>query len=310
MSMRHSQSRHTGLSHLVEAATALTRLVDVASPEATKEAPAQLGQLQQSVVSDDDSSSSRRKSASTPVASKEIFPRRLMSILSDPSVSDVISWLPHGRSFVIIRPDFLSDRVLSKYFASTDPRSSTKYSSFTRKLNRWGFRQATRGPDTGAFHHPLFRRDQTDLCLDMVCQKSRKPRGTKSTDETKPEVPSSSLPPKKRKVHDAPASDEAERHSTPRVVSDSSLSSNNVSGDDQSVTSAASSSSSYFDPSSRSAPADIPLLAALAHLPLTPIVVNDPERVAAALKARAEKERLAIARAMLFYSYAKALNGQ
>ena len=36
-----------------------------------------------------------------------------------------------------------------------------------------GFRQATRGPDTGAFHHPLFRRDQPHLCLDMVCQRSR-----------------------------------------------------------------------------------------------------------------------------------------
>jgi hypothetical protein len=38
--------------------------------------------------------------------------------------------------------------------------------------------------------------------------------------------------------------------------------------------------------------------------------MNDPDRVAAALKARAEKERLAIARAMLFDSYVKALNGQ
>jgi hypothetical protein len=39
-------------------------------------------------------------------------------------------------------------------------------------LNR-GFRQATRGADTGAFHHPLFQRDQPDLCVDMVCQRSR-----------------------------------------------------------------------------------------------------------------------------------------
>lgn len=39
--------------------------------------------------------------------------------------------------------------------------------------NNRGFRQATRGADTGAFHHPLFQRDQPDLCLDMVCQRSR-----------------------------------------------------------------------------------------------------------------------------------------
>lgn len=36
-----------------------------------------------------------------------------------------------------------------------------------------GFRQATRGPYIGAFHHPLFCRDQPTLCLDMVCQRSR-----------------------------------------------------------------------------------------------------------------------------------------
>lgn len=53
MSMAHSQEANIGLSHLVEAATALTKLVDVASP--TEKAIA--AQVQQSVVSDDDSSS-------------------------------------------------------------------------------------------------------------------------------------------------------------------------------------------------------------------------------------------------------------
>ena len=110
----------------------------------------------------------------TPRCTREIFPQRLMAILADSTLSDIVSWLPHGRSFVIIRPDVFSEQVLPKYFPSTDSRSSTKYPSFTRKLNRWGFRQATRGPDTGAFHHALFRKDQPHLCLDMVCQKSRK----------------------------------------------------------------------------------------------------------------------------------------
>jgi len=320
----HSQHRNAGLSHLFEAATALTKLVDV--PRATKpDSP----DLQQCVVSDDDTHANgvkRASSKTTIVAvSREIFPQRLMSILSDASVSDVISWLPHGRSFVIIRPDCLAERVLSKYFAS-DPRSSTKYPSFTRKLNRWGFRQATRGPDTGAFQHLLFRRDQPELCLDMVCQKSRKPKASKpTTEDKKVEAPSSSLPPKKRKMQgthsQVPATSEpAQMHL--RVVSDLSLSTHTVSGDDQSVSSASSSSA----PSQAPAPPAVPMLmsltsypappvapalpAAPAPAPIAPIVVQDPYVVAAALKVREEMERLAVAKAMLFDAYIKALNGQ
>jgi len=104
---------------------------------------------------------------------REIFPQRLLAVLNEPSLSAVISWLPHGRSFVIIRPDVFTETVMPKYFPPVDSRGSTKYPSFTRKLNRWGFRQATRGPDTGAFHHPLFQRDHPELCVDMVCQRSR-----------------------------------------------------------------------------------------------------------------------------------------
>jgi len=113
---------------------------------------------------------------------REIFPQRLLAILNDTSLSDIVSWLPHGRSFVIIRPDVFTEHVLPKYLppvvdvsarSGGNGSSATKYPSFTRKLNRWGFRQATRGPDTGAFHHPLFRRDEPQLCLNMVCQRSR-----------------------------------------------------------------------------------------------------------------------------------------
>lgn len=295
---------------MVEAATALTKLDEVPSPEVSEEASVDL--QHGGVVSDDDSQG-KRSSKST--ASKEIFPQRLMAILSDPSVSDVISWLPHGRSFVIIRPDCLSERVLAKYFASTDPRSSTKYASFTRKLNRWGFRQATRGDDMGAFHHPLFRRDQPQLCLDMVCQKSRKPKACKPTDVKKADSTSSSLPPKKRKMENA-RTQSPSPHLDHRVVSDASLSSQSTSSDEQSLSSASSSSSSPKV-------LKVPLLASLTSLPMSlavaapaiaapvaPIVVSDAELVEAALKAREEMERLSAAKAMLFDAYVKALNGE
>jgi hypothetical protein len=119
-----------GLSHLVEAATALTALVDSSTTAmaATVSTPI--------VVSDDDESR-KRKSDTKTTKKREIFPEKLIEILSDSSLSEIISWLPHGRSFVIIRPDIFTQQVLPKYLPPVDSRASTKYPSFTRKLNRW-----------------------------------------------------------------------------------------------------------------------------------------------------------------------------
>lgn len=120
----------SGLSHLVEAATALTALVDPSSHGTSSTAPATI------LVSDDDDSR-MKKSDSKSSKKKETFPQRLIDILNDPSLSDIVSWLPHGRSFVIIRPDKFTQQVLPKYLPPVDARASTKYPSFTRKLNRW-----------------------------------------------------------------------------------------------------------------------------------------------------------------------------
>jgi HSF-type DNA-binding len=65
-----------------------------------------------------------------------------MEILDDPENADVLSWLHHGRGFVIYRKKAFEQRLLPKYF-----NKQSKYSSFTRKLNRWGFSRVTRGPE-------------------------------------------------------------------------------------------------------------------------------------------------------------------
>lgn len=181
------------LSQLVEAASALTEL-EIREPKAKKSQSTAL------VSDDDDTSRVTAKATGNTISpqnprKKEIFPQKLMEILADTSSSEIISWLPHGRSFVIIRPDLFCEEVLPKFLPPADSRGSTKYPSFTRKLNRWGFRQATRGADTGAFHHPFFRRDQPELCVKMVCQKSRdRQQGTQKQ---------RSLPPKKRTISDS-----------------------------------------------------------------------------------------------------------
>ena len=61
-----------------------------------------------------------------------LFPQKLMEILSDPVNYDAISWLPDGQAFVIRNRTLFAENVLPQYFTR-----QAKYSSFTRKLNRW-----------------------------------------------------------------------------------------------------------------------------------------------------------------------------
>ena len=61
-----------------------------------------------------------------------IFPQRLMSILSDEKNADSICWLPHGKAFIIRDRALFAEKVMPRFFSR-----KSKYSSFTRKLNRW-----------------------------------------------------------------------------------------------------------------------------------------------------------------------------
>jgi len=50
-----------------------------------------------------------------------------------------VAWMEDGKSFIIRKPDDFTRTVVPKFF------KPTKFSSFTRKLYRWGFRQVNRG---------------------------------------------------------------------------------------------------------------------------------------------------------------------
>jgi hypothetical protein len=63
---------------------------------------------------------------------QHIFPQRLMNVLMNEKNHDAICWLPHGRAFVIRNRKIFAEKIMPRFF----PRKS-KYSSFTRKLNRW-----------------------------------------------------------------------------------------------------------------------------------------------------------------------------
>ncbi|KAG7353979.1 HSF-type DNA-binding protein [Nitzschia inconspicua] len=324
-----------GLSHLVEAATALTELVGRRVPSSS--IPLQAGDRIKSPVSaaavviDDDNA---KNTTLSNVKKKDIFPQKLMEILADVSLSDIVSWLPHGRSFVIIRPDLFCEQVLPKYLPPVDSRGSTKYPSFTRKLNRWGFRQATRGADTGAFHHPCFRRDQPDLCLQMFCQKSRDRQAPSSQSKR-------SLPPKKRSFVDLSTAPNKNgslmvpispptSHPRPVSVSTDERSIGNSSIASQGSINDGSKNSSQSHPkvvvtaphllsfsssaTASDAPETSPSLAPNNHRAtapgVLPFVSNDSIFVATTLKQRDDQEVLRAAHAMLYEAFTQALQQQ
>jgi hypothetical protein len=102
----------------------------------------------------------------------------LENVEAEGSVATV-SWLPHGRAFrVHNKPKFVST-VMGSYF------NSTKYKSFQRNLNLWGFETINRGSDKGAIYHRFFIKNKPDLCARMTRQKIKGPSSDPSSDSSK-----------------------------------------------------------------------------------------------------------------------------
>lgn len=106
------------------------------------------------------------------------FPQVLMEILSNEDHADILSWLPHGKSFIIYKKKSFALAVLPLYF------KGTLFTSFTRKLNRWGFTRITRGPEMGSYFHMSFLRDSPELCLEMSSNNSTKKKTSSETNQT------------------------------------------------------------------------------------------------------------------------------
>mmetsp|Transcript_16345 Transcript_16345/g.23053 ORF Transcript_16345/g.23053 Transcript_16345/m.23053 type:complete len:107 (-) Transcript_16345:1594-1914(-) len=74
------------------------------------------------------------------------FPMNLHLLLQNAElkgVSHIISWLSDGRSFKVHNKEKFSKFIMPKYF------TASKYKSFQRSLNLWGFDTASKGPNKG-----------------------------------------------------------------------------------------------------------------------------------------------------------------
>ena len=94
----------------------------------------------------------------TPLARVPNFPAKMQAILSRPDLADVVTWMPHGRSWRVLKPREFEIRVIPTYF------DHSKFSSFIRQANGWGFRRITRGKDRNSYYHEHFLRGLPHLC--------------------------------------------------------------------------------------------------------------------------------------------------
>lgn len=170
-----------------------------------------------------------------------------------------------------------------------------------------GFRQITRGPETGAFHHPLFRRDMPQLCLEMVCQRSR---ATPKADRQ------SCLPAKKRRV--APLTKESLEAMNQQQTTGFDISPDVRATEAQAVSVSEDSHSlrsSFSGASPPASDAGTTPMGSLekALLPATLLgggVTNDAKLVQRAILKRNEEERMRVAKVMLYNSFLQAMNGE
>ena len=93
---------------------------------------------------------------------QETFPIKLFKILERSDIaqySSIISWLPHGRAFMIHNEDLFKEYIMKKYF------HQSKLESFKRQLYAYGFRKiGKRFADDGAYFHESFIRGRFNLC--------------------------------------------------------------------------------------------------------------------------------------------------
>lgn len=93
------------------------------------------------------------------------FPAKMHAILASPDLNDIVAWDDHGRSFRILKPKRFESDILPFFF------EHSKFSSFIRQANGWGFRRFLSGPNRNSYYQEFFLRS-----MPWLCKKMRRPK--------------------------------------------------------------------------------------------------------------------------------------
>lgn len=114
------------------------------------------------------------------------FPSKLYAMLEDADsrgFESVISWQPGDKSFKVHQMAAFSKSIMPAYFAQT------KFKSFQRQLNIYGWKKVQLGPNKGGYTHPSFLRGHPGLC-DLIVRRKDSANNTRHFQPPQHETPS------------------------------------------------------------------------------------------------------------------------
>lgn len=92
------------------------------------------------------------------------FPWKVHQLLNDAETqgfTHIVSWLPGHTAFRVHKQNLFVQEIMPRYF------KQTKYRSFRRQLNLWGFERLLRGPNRGGYQNANFVHRRPSLCHKM-----------------------------------------------------------------------------------------------------------------------------------------------
>jgi len=145
-----------------------------------------------------------------------LFPWKLQDMLQ-PSICEgkesTVSWLSHGNAFKVHNVPVFVSEILPLFF------KQTKYKSFQRQLNLWGFERIQNGPEKGSYYHKHFLRDKPNLCRHLTRERAKKVHSVIAANATTKTTPFPMKSSKVRQVSPIPS----RFNPIPRSLSEESL---------------------------------------------------------------------------------------
>ena len=104
-------------------------------------------------------------------SSEHIFPWKLHLMLEEAEANNfqsIVSWVQDGTAFKVHNTTEFLTQVMPRYF------DQSKFESFRRQLNLYGFSRITRGENRGVYYHKSFVKSDRSLCKEILRQSSKK----------------------------------------------------------------------------------------------------------------------------------------
>jgi HSF-type DNA-binding len=116
--------------------------------------------------------------ASASNSNQHVFPWKLYKMLEEAPAKKfdhIVSWVQGGTAFKVHNAQGFLAEVIYQYF------DQSKYESFRRQLNLYGFTRVVRGQHRGVYSHPFFRQGHQDWCRFITRQQPSQLLSSSST---------------------------------------------------------------------------------------------------------------------------------